>query len=110
MPSQPQLGLESVAANAAGWDASVNNNFTQIQRHLLERPTQLRAVCRQVSNRDPFTTLYLGDFDPTQYAYHLGFVVDSSGDANDPSSGFKQCYSDGTNWRYTENDQLVDIV
>lgn len=110
MPSQPLFAPRQIDAQQAGWDAAVNDTFTNIKRHLTERPSQVRAVCRQVSNRDPNDVLWLGDFDPTQFAYHEGFVTDSSGDANDPASGYKKCYSDGTNWRYVENDALVDIV
>lgn len=81
-----------------------------LQQHLSDRPTQSRWAYRvSGSNPEPSRYLSLVNFNPANYEGHRCWVRDAATDANAPAGSNKECYSDGTNWRYYDNDLTVTI-
>lgn len=107
----PVFDPDVVDSAIAGWDVTLADFMAQTKAFLNTQPTQVRSVYRDAgSNPSPGTFLNLSALPAASFKGFIVWVEDSSGDSNDPSTGLKRAYSDGTDWRYEQNDSTVTIV
>lgn len=110
MPEQPQYTAAQINAGSVGWSGRIQGTLDDLESHLSDRPTQTRWAYRQSgSNPEPSRYLSLVNFPAANYVGHRCWVLDAGTDANAPGGPNLECYSDGTNWRYYDNDLTVTI-
>lgn len=89
MPTRPTLDVDQVTPNQAGWDATVNNATGQLATFVSDQPFAPKV----------FTVASGAGQLPAAASYQhcLAFVSDPAGGKS------VLVFSDGTNWRYTDN-------
>jgi hypothetical protein len=98
--ARPALGFSTIAPQQTGWDAQVDDNFTEVKEKLTIQPFPLSLVYKTT----PYSgALHLSDLDAADY---LGCYMHLTDPASIAANGH-MIYSDGVDWLYVRSGSAV---